>query len=104
MRNQRGQLQFELGRHTEARAAPRLLGNRCANRRIRMSQDHRAPGAHVIEQLIPVRVIEVLSAATLDNQRLAAYGLERPHGTVHAADQYLLGAFENLTRTLALAF
>src|SRR5712691_4219888 len=45
----------------------------------------------------------MLSATALDDQWLAAYGPERPHGTVHAANQHFLGALENLARTLALA-
>src|SRR5712692_8307806 len=45
----------------------------------------------------------MLPAAALDNQRLSPYGPECPHGTVHATNQHLLGAFENLARTFALA-
>src|SRR5260370_25970711 len=45
----------------------------------------------------------MLSATALDDQWLAAYGPERPHGTVHAANQHFLGALEYFARTLALA-
>src|SRR5260370_9958699 len=45
----------------------------------------------------------MLSATALDDQGLAAYGPERPHGTVHAANQHFLGALEYFARTLALA-
>src|SRR5882724_7492147 len=68
-----------------------------------MPQNHRAPRAHIVEQLISVRIVEMLPAATLDNQRLSANGPECPHGAVHAANQHLLGAFKNLSRTLSLA-
>src|SRR5260370_19092832 len=50
------------------------------------------------------RVVEMLSVAALDDQRFSNYGPERPHGTVHATNQHLLCALENLARTLALAF
>src|SRR6266446_6967374 len=70
LRNQPGQLQLEFGRHAETCAASRLLGNRLADGGIRMSQDYRAPGAHVIEQFVPVRIVEILSASALDDQRL----------------------------------
>ena len=102
-RNQASQFQFEFRRHAEARAAPRLLRKRFADCRIRMPQDNRSPRAHVIKQLVPVRIVKILPASAFDDQRFAAYGLERPHRTVHAADQYLFGALENLARTLALA-
>src|SRR5713226_3738071 len=82
----------------------RLVSNRLANGRIRVSQDHRAPRTHVIEQFVSVCVVEMLPASALDNQRLSAYGTEGPHGAVHAANQHLLGAFENLSRTLTVAF
>src|SRR5713226_8250959 len=68
-----------------------------------MTQDHRAPGAHIVEQLVPVRIVEILPAAALDDQRPSTYGTECPDGAVHAANQHLLGALENLARTLALA-
>src|ERR1700674_2037286 len=42
-------------------------------------------------------------AAALDDQRLSTDGPESPDGAVHAANQHLLGALENLARTFALA-
>ena len=84
-RNQRRKFQLQLGRHPKTCAATRLVGYRLADGGIRVSQDHRAPGAHVVEQFVPVRVVEMLTAAALDNQRVPTYGTECPHGTVHTA-------------------
>src|SRR5260370_6696323 len=103
-RNQRGQLQLQLSRHAKTGAAARLVGNGLADGGIRMSQDHRAPGAHIVEKLVSVRVVEMLSAAALHDQRFSTYPPERPHGTVHHTKHHLLCALENLARTLALAF
>ncbi len=103
-RNQRGQLQLQLGGHAKAGAAACLVRNRFADARIRVAEDHGAPGAHIIQQLVPIRIVEMLPAAAFDNQRLSTDGTERPHGTIHAADKHLLGALENFARTRALAF
>src|SRR5437879_6316466 len=101
--NQRGKLKLQLGRHTKTCAAACLVSDCLADGGIRVSHDHRAPRTHKIEQLVSVRVVKVLPAAALDDQRLSTDGSERPDGTVHAANQHLLGALENLARTFAFA-
>ena len=79
------------------------MGDGFGDRRIRMPQDDRAPRANVIQQLVAVRVVEVLPVGVIDHQRVATDRAERAHGTVHAADEYLLGALEDFTRALAFA-
>jgi len=66
-------------------------------------QKHRSPGAHVIEQLISIRVVEMRAAAALDDQRFSTHGSERPHGTVHAADEDFFRALEDFAGAAALA-
>ncbi len=102
-RNQRGKFQLQFGRDAKTCAAARLIGNRRADGGIRVSQDHRPPGAHEIKQLVSVRVVEVLTTATLDDQRLSAHRAERSDRAVHAANQHFLGALKNLARTLPFA-
>src|SRR4029077_19711939 len=58
---------------------------------------------YIVEQLVPVGIVEMLPAAALDDQRLSAYGPERAHRTVHASDQHFFGALENLAGALTLA-
>src|SRR4029077_8900635 len=97
------QFQFQFGRHPEASSPMRLVSNSLTDGRIRMSQDHRSPGTNVIQQFVSVRVVKILPAAALNNQRLSADGTERPDRTVYAAHQNLLGLFEDFARTFALA-
>jgi hypothetical protein len=64
-----------------------------------VAQNHGAPGANVVEQLVAVGIVEVGALSTLDDQRLAADGAKRSDGAVDAADEDFLGALENLSRT-----
>ena len=102
--DQRCEFQFKLGSDAKAGAAFRLIGNGGGDTGICVAQDQRAPRAHVVEQLVAIRVVQVLARTTFDDQRLAADGAERAHGAIHAADEDLFGAFENLARPLAVAF
>src|SRR6202030_76165 len=102
-RNQRGELDFQLGGHAKAGAALGLLRNSRADGRIGVAQENGAPGADVIEELVAVGVVQILAFAALDNERLAAHRAERAHRAVDAADEQFGGAVENLARAATLA-
>jgi len=47
--------------------------------RVRVAEDHRAPGAHVVDQPPPVLGLDVRAARAPDEERLAADAAERAH-------------------------
>jgi len=59
-----------------------------------MPHDHRAPGAHKIEQARFRPRRRGVARCRAHDQRLSTDGPERTDGTVHAANQHLLGALE----------
>jgi hypothetical protein len=67
-----------------------------------VAQQHGAPGADVIEQLIAIRIIQMLTLAALDDERLTAYGAEGADGTIDAAHEQFFGALEDFARASAL--
>src|SRR5260370_1251910 len=68
-----------------------------------MAQENRAPGADVIEELVAVGVVEILTFAAFDDERIAAHRAERAHGAVDAANEKLCGAVEDFARAAAVA-
>ena len=100
--NQRGEFDFEFGGDAKTGAAFGLLGDCGADGGIRMAQKDGAPRTDVIEELVAVRVVEVLPFAALDDEGLAAYGVEGADGAVDAADEEFCGAIEDLARAAAV--
>src|SRR5215470_17072812 len=91
--------EFEFGGDAEAGAALRLVRNRRGNRGMRVAEEHGAPGADVVEQLVAVGIVEILAASLFDNQGLAADRTERADGAVDAADKNFFRFFEDFPRT-----
>ena len=50
-----------------------------------MAQDHRAPGAEVVDVAVAVRVVEISALGAFDKRRRAAHRAESPHRRVDAA-------------------
>ena len=94
------QFDFERRSHPIARAASRLIGNSGDNVRMRVAENQRAPGADVIDVLAPVHILQARAFRAIDHQRRAAHGAKCAHGAVHAADQNIFGALEELARAL----
>ncbi len=57
-----------------------------------MAQDHRSPGAEVVDVAVAVGVGEIGAFCALDKRRSAADRAEGPHGRVDAAGKEALGA------------
>ena len=68
--------------------------HRVEHGRVAVAQDHRAPGADVVDVLLAVGVPHVGPLGAGDEARRAAYGAKGAHGRVHAAGDQRLGAFE----------
>ncbi len=91
-----GEAHLELGRSSEARPVRSGLGDGPHDRRVRVAQDHRPPGADVVRVLGAVGAPEVGARRARHEDGRAADGAERAHGAVHAAGDHALGAFEEL--------
>jgi hypothetical protein len=89
-----GQLDLALGRRAEAEAVERGLLHRLEHGRVAVAQDHRAPGADVVDVALAFGVPDVGALRALDEARRAADGAEGAHGRVDAAGDDALGAFE----------
>ena len=78
--------------------APKLVPRRrgrCDRRehaRMAVAQDHRPPGADVVDVAVAVDVEQIGALAALEEDRLAADAAEGPGRAVHAAGHQLLGA------------
>src|SRR5262249_22097746 len=84
--------------------AQRLVGNRRGNRGMRVAEEHGAPGADVVEQLVAVGIVEILAPSLFDNQGLTADGTEGADGAVDAADKNFFRFFEDFPRTTTFGF
>ncbi len=62
------------------------------DRRKGVAQNHRAPGAEVVDVAIAVGVVEVCALGALNEGRRATHGAKGAHGRVDAAGKEALGA------------
>ena len=69
---------------------------------MRVAQEHRAPGADIVEELVAIRVVKILAASLFNDQRVAADRAKGAHGAVYAADEKFRGVIENFTGTAAV--
>ncbi len=100
--NSFGEFHFKFGGDAETCAAMRLIRNRIRNRGIRVAQNQRAPRAHVIDVRISVGVPNFRAFAARRNNRIAAHGSKRAHGTIHAANKSRFGALKNFFGAVAI--
>ena len=59
-----------------------------------VTQNHRAPGADVIDIFFAVGVVEIRALAALEKYRRTADGAKRAHRRIHAAGDVFLRLFE----------
>ena len=79
------------GRAKAGRVARRAL-DRLDDGRKRVAQNHRAPGAEVVDVSIAVGVVEICALGALDEGRRSADGAKGAHRRVDAAGKEALGA------------
>ena len=92
------ELDFERRSHPIAGAAPRLFGDGGDHVGMRVAQNQRAPGAHVVDVFAAVDVPEARAPGAIDHEGRAAHGAKSAHRAVHAADKNVPGAFKQLRR------
>jgi hypothetical protein len=85
---------LKFGWRTEACAARDSLFERRGYFRVRMTQDHRTPGKHIIDVSLVINVVDLRSLRLFDKERIAAHGAECPHRAVHAAGNIFFRLFE----------
>jgi hypothetical protein len=101
--NALGELYFKFGGYAIAGALLGLIGNGSGDGGIRVAEQHRAPGADKIEELVVVGIVEMLALAALDDERFTPYGTESANGAVDAADQNFFGFSENFAGAAVVA-
>jgi hypothetical protein len=99
MRHQLGQLNLPGGRRAVARAERRSIGHRLQHGRVRVAEDHRAPGADVVDVGVPVDVDDLGAVGALDEDRVAPDRAHGANGRIHAAGQHMHRAPVELGRT-----
>ena len=97
------ELDFEFGGDAVAGALLRLIGDGGGDGGIGVAEQHGAPGADEIEQLIAVGVVEILALAAFDDERFAADGAEGADGRVDAADENFFGFGEDFAGAAIVA-
>ena len=83
-------------RRAERQAARRLLLHRRDDLRVRVSHDHRPPGAHQIDVLAAVHIGEQSTLRRGQERRRASHRSERTHRRVHARRDDAAGLREQL--------
>jgi hypothetical protein len=89
-----GDFDFGFGRRAEREAVREHALHRFEHFGMHVAENHRAPGADVVDVAGAVRVPEVRALRANDKARRAADRAERPHRRIHAAGDGELGAFE----------
>ena len=74
-----GQLDFALGRRTEGKALVHRAMDRFFDRRVTVAEDHRPPGADVIDVALSLGVDEVRAFGAGNEARRAADGAKGAH-------------------------
>ena len=95
-----GQLHLGPGRRTKRQAARSSGLYRLHHGRRGVAQDHRAPGADVVDVGRAVHVAQARAVGLGNERRLPANGAKRPHRRVHATRNDGQGALEKLPRML----
>jgi len=91
-----GQLDFALGGGTEREAVERGFLHGFEHGGVAVAQDHRAPGADVVDVFLAIGVPEVGALGALHKAGRATDGTEGAHGGVHATGDDIGGAVEQL--------
>jgi len=91
-----GQLDLALGRCAKREAIEYGFLHGFEHGRMAVAQDHRAPGADVVDVFLAVGVPEVGALGALHKAGRATDGTEGAHGGVDATGDHLGGAVEQL--------
>src|SRR5690348_6043989 len=95
---------FQLRSDAVARPARRLILNCSDDGGMPVAQDQCAPGAHIVDVFVAVRVPKPRARAALHDHWFAADRSELTYLAVHSSDQRLLSAPEDVLRFLAGGF
>ena len=89
-------LDLHFGRRAERQSVPRRRDDRFHDRRMRVAEDGRPPGADVVEIALAVGIPQVGAFAARDEARRAADGSKRAHRGVDAGGNRALRTGEEL--------
>ena len=93
---------FPRVRRAVGQPGPGRVDHRLAHLRMAVAEDHRAPGADIVDVAVAVDIEQVRPVRALDEERLAAHRLERAHRRIDAAGHQRLGAGEQVVRAVGL--
>ena len=98
------QLDLALGRRAEGKAFTDGALHRVDHGRVAMAQDHRTPGAYVVDIALAIGVPEIGALGALHKARRAAYGLEGAYRGIDAAGDDAAGALEQRQVQISVGF
>ncbi len=93
-----GKAHLGIGRRAEGGTQGHGVGKGLGYFRMGVADDHRSPGAHIVDIGAPIDIGHHGAARLADKRRRAAHRLEGPHRTVDPAGNQFLGAFEERFR------
>ena len=91
-------LRLDGGRGSEAQAPLRLGLDRLDHPRVRVPEDERSPGAHVVDVALAIRRPDVWPGSAGQKQRIAADAQESADRRIHAAGDVPAGFLIQFTR------
>ena len=91
-----GQFHLTFGGRAKAEAVQGGFLNGFEHGGVAVAQDHRAPGADVVDVLLPIGVPKMGALGALHKTRCAADGAKGAHRRVHTPGDELFGAFKEL--------
>ena len=105
--NARYQLHHELGNFhlprgggTEGQSVPDGLLHRLPDHGVVMSQNHGAPGAHIVQIVPAIHVVDMAALGPLDEAGRQSHRAVGPDGGIHAAGQHPAGGGKQLLRSI----
>ena len=93
--NQFREFAFEFGRSAIAAAVASRFDRGMDHTRVRMPQNHRPPGADIVDVTVAIDVEEISALSARDEDGFSADGAERSRRAVDSAGDDSLGAFES---------
>ena len=100
--HQLGHLHLGLGGQAVAHAVRQRRLCRLYHIGVRVTQNHRPPGADIVQPVVPVCIYHMAALCAFDKHGAAPHRAKGPHGTVDAAGQYAAGVLKHLFGTCRL--
>src|SRR6267143_6032666 len=96
-----GEFDFKFSGHAVTGAPARLRGDGFDDLRMRVTQNQRPPGTHIVDIFISVGVPQARACRAIDDDGISAHGPKRAHGAIDSPDENLRPPAEDFFRARA---